>query len=576
MMMWGRLGAVLMAVAMVSLGFLTLVPMGSGAPPQPHTFYGSAYGAGAPPDPLQENETITAWVDGVDYSNRTLSRAGGAYDLDVFGNWYTNLSNPNTPDIKEGADMGDAILFMHGDMTDVGRVFTETVPWSTGDLTPLDLHEATEQPALLKVGCLELRSTFMEQRAWVHNPSPSTVDLSLYYLKKDGLGPTNYSAWSMPLSGVLPSGASAAFVLGGSPVSATGDDIEIVYGNPGLGFGGNDLVVDRVEWNETGGYGTHYWEASNTLMSDASLTPSESAIWRLGFPGSSLQDTNSNAVDFAAGASCPTTPPDLPPAPPTMRPALLSGSGWVDVTVRWDLSPDDGSGENDVVGYEIWTGPVYDGSAATYSLLAAVGPGTTTYVHVGAGGTGDHFYQVRAVEDVSARFTSAVEQSGKVAQSLVAGKRLISVPLEQEDGSVGSVLQTISWSRARTYGKISGHGHNWHSNDQGRPWKDLTTLDRKMAVWVEVSSSGTWAVAGLVPAFTSITLEVGWNFLGYPSFTAKTVAQLLAGISYQTVEGYADDPPHYLRRLNASDVMSAGNGYWVHISGNPATLVFTN
>ena len=138
-----------------------------------------------------------------------------------------------------------------------------------------------------------------------------------------------------------------------------------------------------------------------------------------------------------------------------------------------------------------------------------------------------------------------------------------------------TVFQTVTWSVVRTYGKINGHGHNWHSAHNQRVWRDLESLNLEMAAWVDVGADGVWTVVGLVPKATPIALNVGWNFIGYPSFTAKTVGQLLAGIQYQTVEGYADDPPHNLRRMGPSDLLSPGNGYWVHLSA-PATLTFLN
>jgi hypothetical protein len=250
-----------------------------------------------------------------------------------------------------------------------------------------------------------------------------------------------------------------------------------------------------------------------------------------------------------------------------MLSAQLAGATLEDVLLTWQPSPDDGGGQNDVSAYEIWHGDTYDPTANSYSLLASVPAGTTSYVHVGAG-VGDpseYFYQVRAI-DGDGNSTPAAEQAGKFALFLAAGHRLISVPLEQATWDIDVVLQTISWTRARTYVNLAGQGKNWLSNDKQKVWADLTTLDREMALWVEVSADSWWTLAGLVPAQTQIALKVGWNFVGYPSFISRTVEEVLAGVSYQTVESYAEDPPFYLGRLSSLDMMVAGNGYWVHVS----------
>ena len=259
---------------------------------------------------------------------------------------------------------------------------------------------------------------------------------------------------------------------------------------------------------------------------------------------------------------------DRVPGAPTLLPAILMGGSYADVRLRWTLSVDDGGVEDDVAGYEIRTGTAYDASGASYSSLTVVPAGSTSYDHMGAGALDplNHFYVVRAVEEVSGRVVSAAGQAGKFARYLTAGDQLISVPLEQADWRVGAVLQTIPWTRARTYVNPAGQGKNWLSNDRQKPWADLTTLSRTMAVWVKLSGGGLWAVAGLVPATTQVQLKTGWNFIGYASFADWTVGQVLAGISYQTVEGYANDPPHNLRRLTASDMMRAGYGFWVHVS----------
>jgi hypothetical protein len=560
-------------VAVTLAGFQAPV---TAAPPPPHNFWGIAYDSMVVP--LQYGTPLSAWVDGVEYSNDTfVYDPRGAYDLDVYGNYYTNGSNPNTIEIKEGADDSDSVLFSIGDMTTLGRVFTASQNWNVGDVTPLDLTEATSQAALLKISCITLRPTSGgSQSVWVSNPTGAPVDLSDYYLKKDGVGATDYLDWQMPLSGtVAPNGDAFVGLTSDTVLNATGDDLELVWENVGgTGFGGAVVVIDRVEWNQTVG-GTHYWEASNTLLTDASLSPMDRTLRRT---PTNVTDTNSGTDFTTSYSDCGNAgPEDFPPMAPLMLPATLVGAGLSDVLVTWQLSPDDGGNENDVSGYEVWVGEPYDGTATTYALLASVPSGTSSYVDTGAGvgDTAPRYYQVRAIEAVSGRWTAAAEQAGKYARFIPAGPALISVPLEQADWAIDTVLQTIPWTRARTFVNPAGQGKNWRSNDQQKPWADLLTVDRRMALWVQTTTDAWWTLAGLVPATTAVALETGWNFLGYPGLASRTVGDVLAGASVQTVEGFASDPPFNLRRLSLGDMMGPGNGYWVHVSTD-AVVVFAN
>jgi len=539
------------------------------APPPPDNVYGTAFDAFGLRLPV--GERITAWVDGADYSSLSLVYNNGSYDLDVYGNWYTNGSSPNTIEVKEGADLNDPVMFVHGDLTSAGLAFTQTIGWWPGNASLLNLHEAAVQPALLKVACVELRPPTGGQSVRVYNPGGTAVDLASYYLKKDGVGATAYEAWRQYSFGFVPANGYLTVALTGSPLNATGDDLEMVFSNNGTAFGGADLIVDRVEWNQSYG-GTHYWEASNTIMTDASLNTTAVAIFRGPDLSGRPKDTNDNAADFTAG---PTCFPDTAPAAPVMLPAVLSGTGLVDITLAWALSADDGSGADDVIGYEIWRGTAFDSSAVTYALLTTLPRGTATFVDsgVGLGDPTNHFYQVRALENGTGRWTAALQQAGELSRSLTELRHLLSVPLEQANWTVASVFQTVDYAWVRTYGDKPGHGHNWHSNHKNFPWNDLDTLDLYVGFWVAVATPGDWAIAGLVPTSTTIDIVVGWNFVGYPSFTPRTVGSVLLGIPHESVEGYSTAPPFYLQRLSDSDYMAATNGYWIHASAAGSTTL---
>jgi hypothetical protein len=59
----------------------------------------------------------------------------------------------------------------------------------------------------------------------------------------------------------------------------------------------------------------------------------------------------------------------------------------------------------------------------------------------------------------------------------------------------------------------------------------------------------------------------GWNFVGYPSFTDRSVSEALEGMLYEQVEGFDENSsPYYLKCLKDEDVMTCGYGYWVEVA----------
>lgn len=265
---------------------------------------------------------------------------------------------------------------------------------------------------------------------------------------------------------------------------------------------------------------------------------------------------------------------DLPPGPPRITAAEIVGPGWTDVRVSWSRSPDDGAGEYDLTTYELWSGAPYDATGASYTRLAVLARGVSSYVHAGAG-VGDpanHFYRLRAV-DAGGQDAFGSEQAGKFARFLAAGDQLLSVPLDLADWNLTAVLQTISWDRARTYRNEDGIGI-WLSSFSGRP-AAFGTLDLRAAAWVNVTADTQWVVVGIVPASTQLSLGEGWNLIGYPGLRPRAVADVLAGVSYRAVEGFAPVPPYYLRTMVPTDLVTTGGGYWIW-AVQPANLTIAN
>jgi hypothetical protein len=257
---------------------------------------------------------------------------------------------------------------------------------------------------------------------------------------------------------------------------------------------------------------------------------------------------------------------DYSPGAPTVLDAVLAGSILDDVEITWSLSEDDGGVENDVVAYEIYYGTSFDPNGLGYVLLDSVSAGSTSYVHSG-GGQGDpntYFYQVCAVDNWP-QMTCAPQQAAKFTRQLGAGMQLLSIPLILSNTNTNDVFRTVDFNRIFYYDAMASPGDNWKVHDTNRPWRNIEKVNRTMALWVDVAVDSQFTIAGLVPSQTLIHLAVGWNLVGFPSFSSTyTVADLMADTGALRVEAYDSlSSPYHLRLPGISEALEAGYGYWI-------------
>jgi len=163
---------------------------------------------------------------------------------------------------------------------------------------------------------------------------------------------------------------------------------------------------------------------------------------------------------------------------------------------------------------------------------------------------------------------------------LQEGWNLISIRVSPCSTVVTDVLSTIEGQYDLVYA--------YHASDTADPWKkyntaappflnDLTEIDETMGLWIRATEAVTLTVSGFAPGFTDIQLYSGWNLVGYPSQTTRSVTAELAGIEgkYDLVYAYdawdADDPwkkyntaaPPFLNDLTE---IGPGRGYWIRVS----------
>lgn len=246
-----------------------------------------------------------------------------------------------------------------------------------------------------------------------------------------------------------------------------------------------------------------------------------------------------------------------PPAPPNLM-AELRGS---DVFLTWDASP-----APDVDHYHVYVSQSYDNFSSLHPVSRTVG---TNWTHEGAGigDNEDYFYTVRAVDTMGYE-GSADWEAAKTSRFLTGGKHLISYPLVTVNGSLGSILQTVSHDRVWTY-----DSDGWHWYDMNKQYSELTTMTNTRGYWINVTEDSYFILAGAVPVKTNVDLSEGWNLIGYPSFLQEDVANLMASLPLKRVEGPAGSPPYYLRRYTALDTIQPFDGYWFEVTANASWTV---
>ncbi len=299
---------------------------------------GNAFDRSSNPLPLAT--PIRTFVDGVDYSNGAAVRTGqGSFVVLTVGNSMSAADVSDTPDVQEGANIGDDVIFAAGDFSASTDVFRETVAWSPGAVVTQDLTlgSLATTPLPIKIqGIVARPARGGAQYVFVCNPTSGAVSLADYYLQRNE--PGRYDGPTMSLVGVLNPLATVRVDLPSETfLIPTGDALKLAYRNPGgvtATANGHDIVVDRVEFNATVG-GTLYWEPGNTILPDVPAPGVGRILER--FP--SCTDTN-DPSDFRVAME-PGLPPNEAPTvaitSPVQGQAIASAAPF---TITWSMSDD--------------------------------------------------------------------------------------------------------------------------------------------------------------------------------------------------------------------------------------------
>jgi len=153
--------------------------------------------------------------------------------------------------------------------------------------------------------------------------------------------------------------------------------------------------------------------------------------------------------------------------------------------------------------------------------------------------------------------------------NLDSGWNLISLPLTPADTSTETVLTGIANSVVSvwTYDQTNG----WRSYFPGQLGNDLTEMTSGKGYWVNTTSSEAISlnVTGSA-AETAITLDQGWNVVGYGGADDAEVSTSLSGLDYISIWAY-DQTSGWTSNFKdgqGNDLLTLekGRGYWINMN----------
>jgi hypothetical protein len=205
--------------------------------------------------------------------------------------------------------------------------------------------------------------------------------------------------------------------------------------------------------------------------------------------------------------------------------------------------------------------PIIDGYNVSW-VSGGFGPGTVTCRIVGDDNLGNRL-------DYTWNFTVLAIYT----IPLHVGWNLISLPLEQVDTSIPSVLASISgkWEVVKYYDTLD-KADPWKTYRVGSSMNDLAGIDNTMGFWIKINQPNVnLTVRGNIPTYTTIPLYAGWNLVGYPTQITETVGNAMWGTGADRVEVFDSISP-YIKEVGPTYIMKPGEGYWIHV---PADTIWT-
>ncbi|MCK5397378.1 MAG: hypothetical protein KAJ33_03935, partial [Thermoplasmata archaeon] len=252
-------------------------------------------------------------------------------------------------------------------------------------------------------------------------------------------------------------------------------------------------------------------------------------------------------------------------------------------TLNWTLSGDDGAGANDVAQYNIYRAD----TPIVGAYIDSVPAGTDTYTDLDKGQIDgiQRYYVVRA-EDIIGN-----EDTNTLAVPEPGGSPLLGYDIDTSGYAVGewafvSFAYVMNDDIDAVLADSSGGGTTWdiakwyNPLDANNPWKtysvnspslsDMPQINQNMGVWLHLTANDGTLTTGTVGDYSGsgidITLQPGWNLVGYPSATGENAFDSLLGLGVNWIGEYQAASPYINDESDLSQVdLSEGNAYWIHV-----------
>jgi len=216
----------------------------------------------------------------------------------------------------------------------------------------------------------------------------------------------------------------------------------------------------------------------------------------------------------------------------------------------WDNGyPSGGNYWSDYTGLDEYSGSNQD-------VPGSDGIGDSSYIIDGSGVADDYPLMFPTYQDVFEIELTVDEQN--------EGWQFISLTVEPENKSIENILSYLEGS----YDKLmyyDSSGDRWltYSPSRAEHFNDFTTIEYTHGFWIHMTNNDTLMVGGYHPTTTDITLNPGWNMVGYPSSTignnklpteVTKIGNFNASMEYNIAYSFAP----------SSFIFEPNNAYWIY------------
>ncbi|MCK5397389.1 MAG: S8 family serine peptidase, partial [Thermoplasmata archaeon] len=252
-------------------------------------------------------------------------------------------------------------------------------------------------------------------------------------------------------------------------------------------------------------------------------------------------------------------------------------------TINWTLSSDDGAGANDVAQYNIYRAD----TPIVGAYLDSVPAGEDTYTDLDKGQIdGIQWYYVVRAEDIIGNEDTNVLAVPEPGGSPLAGYDIDTSGIAVGEWAFVSFAYVMNDDIEAVLADSSGTGTEWDiakwydPADANNPWKtysinspslsDMPQINQNMGVWLHLTANDGTLTTSTVGDYSGsaigITLQPGWNLVGYPSATGENAFDSLLGLGVNWIGEYQAASPYINDESDLTQVdLSEGNAYWIHV-----------